>query len=171
MKPKGDCSLMEVLKARKKTVVEVWLTRTLETYPEHTRRFLLREKDRFRNPVGHAFQEALPALFDELLGERDGARLEGLLDTIVRIRAVQDFSAAQAVGFIFLLKNIIREEARKEGEEAADALTALEGRIDELALLASGLYAKCREQILAIQAGESRRRMYLVERMQGRKAG
>ena len=102
--------LTGALAARKDAIVRAWLARTLETYPERTSRLLAKEPDPFRNPVGHALKEALPALFDELLGAMDAGRLAPLLDGIVRIRAVQDFSPSQAVAFVFLLKQVIREE-------------------------------------------------------------
>jgi hypothetical protein len=153
---------MEALAARKDAIVRAWLARTLETYPERTSRLLAQEKDPFRNPVGHALKEALPALFDELLGAVDAGRLATLLDGIVRIRAVQDFSPSQAVAFVFLLKQVIREELGREG------LAAVEGRIDEVALIAFDLFMRCREQMFTIKADEARRRTSLLERMQER---
>src|SRR3990172_2646762 len=100
----GPASLTGALAARKDAIVRAWLARTLETYPERSARFLAKEPDPFRNPVGQALKEALPALFDELLGAMDAGRLAPLLDGIVRIRAVQDFSPSQPVPFLFLLK-------------------------------------------------------------------
>jgi len=176
----GPVPLTGALAARKDAIVRAWLARTLETYPEGTARFLDKERDPFRNPVGQGLKEALPALFDELLGAMDPGRLAPLLDGIVRIRAVQDFSPSQAVAFVFLLKQVIRHELRRpphpalspsggedEGEGAMD-LGALDGRIDEMALLAFDLFMRCREQMFAIKAGEARRRTSLLERMQER---
>ncbi len=164
-------ALGEVLAARKDAIVGEWLAHTLQAYPEHTSRFLGRESDRFRNPVGYTLKQALPALFDELLGDMDAARIAPLLDGIVRIRAVQDFTAAQAVAFVFLLKKVVREELRSEvqGGPAGEDLAALEGRIDEMALLAFDLFMKCRERIYQIRADEAKRRVYLLDRMEGKR--
>jgi len=115
---RGLAPLTRALAARKDAIVAGWLSRTLESYPERNRRFLLQERDAFRNPAGHAFREALPALLDELLGAMDCARIEALLDGIVRIRAVQDFTAGQAVAFVFLLKKVIRDELRRPAHTA-----------------------------------------------------
>ena len=182
----GAPPLMEALAARKDAIVRAWLARTLETYPERTARFLDKERDPFRNPVGQGLKEALPALFDELLGAMDPGRLAPLLDGIVRIRAVQDFSPSQAVAFVFLLKQVLREQmglpphlyplpltGRGEGEGAGEGegvmdLGALDGRIDEMALLAFDLFMRCREQMFTIKADEARRRTSLLERMQER---
>lgn len=162
--------LVKALAARKDALVGEWLSRTLEAYPDHTAGFLARERDPFRNPVGHAFKEAFPALVDELLGEMDAGRITSLLDGIVRIRAVQDFIASRAVAFVFLLKQVIREELKGEiqGRHDENGLAAMDGRIDEMALLAFDLFMKCREELCAIKLNEARSRTYLLERMQGR---
>jgi hypothetical protein len=169
----GEASRMlrEVLAAKRDAIVQAWLARTLQTYPEHTSRFLDRERDRFRNPVGHSLKEALPALFDELLGDMDAARIAPLLDGIVRIRAVQDFTAAQAVAFLFLLKKVVREAlgGAAPGGVTGGEVASLEERIDEMALLAFDLFVKCRERIYEIRTNEARRRVYLLERMDGKR--
>ena len=127
-------------------IAREWLERTLETYPDETVRFLRGEKDRFRNPVGHALQEGLSILVEELFGAMDRARVTQALDGILRIRAVQDFTPSQAVGFVFLLKRVVADPA-------------LEGRIDELALAAFDIYMRCREQLYEIRAKEARRNL------------
>ncbi|MFZ1060324.1 MAG: RsbRD N-terminal domain-containing protein [Candidatus Rokuibacteriota bacterium] len=166
----GSAPLTGALAARKDAIVRAWLARTLETYPERTARFLAKEQDPFGNPVGQALKEALPALFDELLGAMDAGRLAPLLDGIVRIRAVQDFTPSQAVAFVFTLKKVIRDELRggeDKGERAMD-LGALDDRIDEVALLAFDLFMRCREQMFTIKADAARRRTSLLQRMQER---
>ena len=167
----GSAQLTGALAARKDAIVRAWLARTLETYPERTARFLAKEQDPFGNPVGQALKEALPALFDELLGAMDAGRLAPLLDGIVRIRAVQDFTAGQAVAFVFLLKQVIREEMRRPPHLAlspSGGEEELDGRIDEVALLAFDLFMRCREQMFTIKADEARRRTSLLQRMQER---
>jgi hypothetical protein len=154
--------LGEALAARRDVIAGQWLARTLETYPERTRRFLAQEADGFRNPVGQALREALPALVDELLGGMDGARARALLDGIVRIRAVQALAADEAVGFVLLLRRIVREQL--DPPPPAEALAALDERIDRMALLAFDLFAQCRERLREIRAGEIARRTAVLER-------
>ncbi|MCX6635381.1 MAG: RsbRD N-terminal domain-containing protein, partial [Acidobacteria bacterium] len=98
-------------------------------------------------------------LVDEIVGEMDQARITAALDAIMRIRAVEDHTASQAVAFLFLLKEVLREKS-----PAAD-LAAFENRIDRMALLAFDLYMKCREKIYEIKAEEAKRRVYLLERV------
>jgi len=144
-----DPPLAQALAHRKEAVVNEWLARTLRTYPSHTARFLHQEADPFRNPVGAALKQGLPALFDELVGVMDAARIRMVLDSLVRIRAVQDFSPSQAVGFLFLLKDVLREQGALPAE--------FERRIDQMALTAFDLYMECREQIAEIKVSEARR--------------
>lgn len=164
--------MREVLAAQRGAVLEDWLARALASYPEHAARFLRREADPFRNPVGHAFGEALPLLLDELLGEMDMAKVEPALDRLVQIRAVQDLSAAQAVGFVFALRPILRARLERGGAGApdADGLLALEARIDRMALLAFDLYTKWRERLSEIKVNEARRRVALLARLRGAEA-
>jgi hypothetical protein len=129
------------------TIVEQWLRRILESYPPQTAQFLLQQEDPFRNPVGHNFREALTILVVEILGKMNSARVDPAIETIVRIRAVQDFTAAEAVRFVFLLREVL---AGAEGHEPAT-----DKRIDELALLAFDAYARCRERIAEIRGREA----------------
>jgi hypothetical protein len=173
MKDEGAQPLLEALVAKKGAIVKEWLARTLQTYPEHTSRFLSQEKDPFRNPVGHTLRETLPALFDRLVEGADAATVTRLLDPIVRIRAIQDFSAGQAVAFVFLLKRVMREALGDDAVQGpnGEGLAVVEARIDEMALLAFDLFMKCREQIYEIKTNEAKRRLFVLDRMHGERTG
>jgi hypothetical protein len=158
--------LSEALANRRGAVVQRWCERLFQTYPASTKKFLSQEKDPFRNPVGHTLQEGLSALFDGLIQSADIASLTSVLDGIVRIRAVQDFTAGQAIAFPFLLKPIIRMELAADVERYSKELVSLEARIDELALLAFDLFMKCREQVYEIKVNEIKRRAFILERAQ-----
>jgi len=145
----------------KDAITQEWLQQSVATYPQQTARFLLREKDAFRNPVGHTLRRQLPVLTEELLGEMDQARLSAALEGIIRIRAVQNFTASESVGFVFLLKRILREKWKGREEERA----AVEERIDAAALIAFDLYMKCRERIYEVVADEARRRVARLEQI------
>jgi RsbT co-antagonist protein rsbRD N-terminal domain len=150
---------MQALSEQKQAFLEKWWEQTLATYPSQTVGFLHNEKDRFRNPVGHTLREGLATLLDELTGEMDFAKIELALESIVRLRAVQDFTPSQAVGFVYLLRDILREEW--EGGKPPD----VQRRIDTTALLAFDLFMKCREEIYEIKAREAQRKVYVLERM------
>jgi hypothetical protein len=110
---------MPVLAEPKKTILEKWVERTLATYPSQTLRFFESEKDRFRNPVGHTLREGLARLLDQITGEMDLDQVRPALESIVRLRAVQDFTPSQAVGFVYLLRVILDEDERSAAILAA----------------------------------------------------
>jgi len=156
--------LLELPAEEAGAILQKWLTHTLETYPEQTSRFLLQDQDPFSNPVGRALNEGLPVLLEEVMGSLDRERAGPVLEEIVRIRAVQEFSSSQALGFIFRLRGIIREEI---GDGRFDS-AGLDERIDKLALLAFEHYVRCREKMAAIKLGEAKRRVFVLERMASR---
>jgi len=144
------------LSQKKASILERWFYLTLETYPAETSRFLKQEKDRFINPVGYTISQEIEALYDELLRGMNPAKLSTSLDNIIRIRSVQDFSPSQAIAFVFLLKKAVREELESEIRENQlfEELLKFESRIDELALLASDIYVRCREKIYEMRINE-----------------
>jgi hypothetical protein len=157
-------TLASQLAGRRKAIVREWLEQTLRTYPESTGRFLAREKDRFRNPVGYTLEQGLFDIFDGLAGIRHERDIASSLDGIVRMRAVQDFTASQAVAFVFLLKQIVRRHLEPDAAPPAAELEALDSKIDKLALLAFDLFMGCRQKIYELKAGEARRRVFVLER-------
>ncbi len=158
--PPGD------LTEKKRFIAGEWLQRVLETYPEDSSRLLRLERDPFRNPVGHALREGLSVLVEEILGAMDRSRITPALDGIVRIRAVQDFTAGQAVAFVFLLREVVRKHLGDHEE----LLGIAEQRIDELAVLAFDLFMACREKIYEIKANQLRRSVYVQSRLDRNRA-
>ena len=155
-------SLNDLLAQRKTAILKRWFAMVIETYPSDTAKFLKSRKDPFANPVGRTISRGLEALFDELLKGMDYETITSFLDPIIRIRAVQNFSPSQAIGFIFFLKNVIRESLRKEiaEEQIAKDLLLFELKIDELSLIAFNLYMQCREKIYKLKANEMKDRTF-----------
>jgi len=148
----------KLLLQKKPPILKRWLQLIMESYPADARRFLKKQKDQFANPVGHTLSKEIGGLYDELLQGIDRERSSLILDRIIRIRAIQDFSPSQALSFIFLLKRVIREEIETEIQEErlSDELWRFESGIDELALMAFDIYMKCREKIYELRANEAK---------------
>ena len=163
----GSPSLASLLSEHKSAIVAKWLQQTLHTYQESSPSFLSQQADRFRNPVGYTLKEGLAILFDAATQSTAVPETQPALDSIIRIRAVQDMPspASRALAFIFLLKRIIRAGFPKDCMHSSSELAALEARIDDMALLAFDLFVKCREQIAEIKANESKRMAFLVEKI------
>ena len=156
--------LDKIFSEKKSAILNRWFDRAIETYPEETARFLKSKKNRFANPVGNILFQELKSILDGLIQGSEAKALRLCLDNIIRIRAVQDISASQAVSFIFLLKSIIREELEQEIEEnrIGKDLIEFESRIDELTLLGFDIFMQCREKIYDLKANEVHKRTVLA---------
>lgn len=155
-----DTKLKDLLLERKSAILGKWFDELLKTYPADTAPFLKSQKNRFINPVGSIIFRGMEKLFEKLLDGSDSdlvSQAAPVLDSIIRIRAVQDISPSQAVSFILILKKVLREELKKDvpGEDRiAEDLLALESKIDALALLSFDIYMNCREKIYELKVKE-----------------
>lgn len=136
---------------RAQDIVEKWIERMVESCPEQASTLLVRQPDPFRNPVGYAVRNGLSQLWKQLQDRMDAEAIDCALDAVIRIRALQDISPSEAVGFVFLLRSILREQP-----EAFD-FDFLENRIDQLALAAFDKYMRCHDQILSVRLHEHER--------------
>ena len=162
-------SLTTHLAQKKSAILGRWLTTIYESYPPETAIFLRKEKNRFDNPMGYRISEGLEGLYGALLQEMERDQIMTCLDEIIRIRALQNFTPSQALAFIFLLKDVIRQElaAEIQKENLAAELLELESRIDGLALLGFDVYTKRREKIYEIKADEAKRSISAFMRKSG----
>lgn len=151
-----DPTVRARLAARRPALVDQWVERTLATYPPEATRLMAAEADPFRNPAGHALRKNLAVLFDAAILSDDWDAAKRALGEIVRLRAVQDFSADQAVGFIPMLRPIV--------EQACGPVIDIGARIDRLTKLALGMYEECRSRMEEIRANELRRRTWNLTR-------
>jgi hypothetical protein len=152
----------EFLRDNRKKILKKWIDDTVATYPEEARQFMTSRSDRFANPVGGTISGGFDAVYDCLVQKGDFESEEVLkcIDGVVRIRAVQNFTAAQAVGFVYNLKQIVRKALGDQAKDVAviDDLVAFEHEIDKLALLTFDIYMQCRERIYEMRANEIRNR-------------
>jgi len=152
--------LASLLKEHREAILEKWFEQIIATYPEVGSSFLGKQKDRFRNPVGYAITESIGPIYDQVASRMDTDRLREALDGIIRIRSVQEFTPAEAIGFVFQLKSAIREVMGAQLQRVEDwrDLADLESRIDRVALLAFEKYAECRETLHQARGREIERR-------------
>ena len=170
---RAGTALYAVLWPRKEDITKRWIGIVHGSYPFETIGFLRTRKDRFANPVGYRTESAATALVDVLFTEHpDEDALLQAVDEIIRVRAVQDFPPEAAVGVIFAMKDLVREVVLESGQAAAclPALLALESRIDAVALMAFGVYARCREKLHQLRVDEFKRTHSQVLRLAEKKA-
>lgn len=150
--------LQRLLAEKKEAILRRWLDLVLDAYPADTRNFLRSPKNQFTNPVGHTITEGLVSLYKQLQGEDDPVGAAQAMDRLVRVRAVQNMTPSEAVGFIPGLKLILREELKELLREDPQALRELEDRIDRLTLLAFDIFSGCKERLYQIRIQEIRTR-------------
>lgn len=146
--------LHSLLSEKREAIAKEWFNLIIQEYPPDTAKFLKNQTNRFANPIGHVISEAMEAVLGHLVEDRDLADVYRGLDGLVRVRAVQDFTASQSIRFIFSLKGVIRKQA--QGHSLSGELLELETRIDELALGCFDIYMSCREKIYDLKATELR---------------
>ncbi len=143
---------------KKPEILNKWFDLILETYPPDTASFLKSRKNRFANPVGRTIFEGIEGIFEEFLQGMDYDRVSPFLDNIIKIRAIQNFSPSQAIGFVLLLKKVIREELADEIREHQlfEELLTLESKVDVLSGISFDIYMKCREKLYELRTNELR---------------
>ena len=153
-----ETKMIKSLEANKKQILDRWFDATINSYPPETVRVLGRIKNKFDNPVGAATHASLEAIFERIISQdadrMDASALEDALDPIIRIRAVQSFTPAMAVCFVFELKDIGKKILAPEFYEPFDR------QVDKIALAAFNRYMKCRESIFLLKATEAKRRVH-----------
>jgi hypothetical protein len=156
----------DFLKQKKAAIKRRWLELIIDTYPADGREFFRKQKNRFLNPVGAALSRLVEALYDELLNGAASADISTILEDFVKVRAVQDFTPSEAVGFVLYLKQAVREELAEDIRTSRlfEELLALETRIDRLLLKAFDVYMQAREKIYEIKANDLKRKSFLALR-------
>ena len=149
-------SLVNILSDKRSAIIKKWRDVIVDTYPSDTQRFIRKEKDQFANPVGNIISKDVETLYDELIKDGDHDKITSCLESIIRIRAVQDFRPSQAIGFVLHLKMLIREALGPKAPLNGffSEFQAFENRIDDIALLAFDIYSQCRQKIYEIRVNE-----------------
>ena len=148
--------LNNLMSQKRSSILKKWFNLVLNSYPHDTSRFLKLEKNQFANPVGYTISQGLNNIYDELLKGEDFKNISPFLERVIRVRAVQDFSPSRAVEFVFLLKDVLRDELKGEirRKDILEDLLRFESRIDSLAMFAFDMYERCREEIYEIRVNE-----------------
>jgi hypothetical protein len=141
---------------KKSEIIEKWLHSIFDEYSTDTSRFLKQEKDRFSNPVGYIIRQEAETIFEKLIQGVDPKSLSASLDSIIRIRAVQEFTPSQAVCFLLRLKQVVQDEVTDEigNSQLNREILDFYERTDSLLLLAFDIYMECRQQIINLQMRE-----------------
>ncbi len=159
---KLDADFRAFLKERKASVLKKWFCGALESYPADTSKSLM-GKDRFANPVGYILSHGMEGVLDTLIEGGSRRDLDAAMEEMIKVKAVQDFSASEAVSFIFELKGAVRDEVSASGRTFE--MEPLDKAVDGLALSAFDLYMRSREKIYDLKANEARNMTFRLLKM------
>ena len=151
-------NLKQHLIEKKPAILKKWFDAIAGTYPKDTAGFLKKQKAQFTNPVGYTLAEGTERLFDALLQGMIPDTVSSFLDSMVRIRAIQEFAPSEALAFIVQLKQVVRQELGSEvlqQQGITEELVAFDSAIDDLALFSFDIYMKCREKIYELKAKDA----------------
>ena len=150
--------IKELLIEKKSSIVGKWTERLLKTYSEETLKFLKADRNQFSNPVGNIISTNADSIYDEIISGNNPDKLRSLLTDIIRIRAVQDFTPSEAIGFVYILKEVICEELEefKKDPKFNNEFYEICEKIDEMALIAFDIYVECKEKVHRIRINEIR---------------
>ncbi|PIE65697.1 MAG: hypothetical protein CSA26_02630 [Desulfobacterales bacterium] len=140
-------NLTDALKSHKNDILTLWIDRTLDSYTSPG--FFKKAKDHFANPVGVNTTAALTTIFDLLVDNSEPSAYADALDQIIRIRAVQALTPAQAVAPLLELKWIVKSQfsAKQDTQPLLMELDEFDCEIDRIALMGFNIYMECREQL------------------------
>ncbi|MBF0105183.1 MAG: RsbRD N-terminal domain-containing protein [Deltaproteobacteria bacterium] len=150
--------LKELLEHRQTEILKKWFDRVVNGYKPEAARFLTGGGDRFANPVRHTLLTEFENIFSFLWGEGGDERLSTALENIIKITAVQDKTPSKALGFIFVLRDLLFEEVAADPALDAgikqDMLVSCVHQTDSLVSLGFDIYSRCREKIYEIRIKE-----------------
>ncbi|MBT8374850.1 MAG: RsbRD N-terminal domain-containing protein [Deltaproteobacteria bacterium] len=153
--------LRNLLENKKSTIINKWFEYVTDTYAPDAALFFKNQGDEFLNPVGGTTRSILEKLFEAILKKTDADGIAVTLEPLIKIRAVQNFSPSKAVGFLFVLKTIIRKELKKELKKInPEELVSIDARIDSLALIGFDIFMQCREKIYDLKTNTERSKIY-----------
>lgn len=144
---------MNILQQKREKWLKKWLEAVFSSYPSESALFFRNTKDAFSNPVGATLKTGLTTLYDALAEPNfDPDAAKKGLEPVVKLRSVQEFTPAKALGFIYELKTIMHSGTESPPAEIREVFS----RIDMLMLMAFDLYMENKKIIYSLRASQAR---------------
>ena len=146
----------EILTNQKSSILKRWFKAIIDSYPAESGQYLSNTSNKFSNPIGVAIENALPPILDAVISNTLSEDAEKGLEDIIKIRAVQEVDASDALGFIFSLKAILISDISSylNTDDAIREFFLLEKSLDAVTLYSFNQYVKLRENIFQIKSNE-----------------
>ncbi|WP_339136319.1 MAG: RsbRD N-terminal domain-containing protein [Candidatus Electrothrix sp. GW3-4] len=155
-------NISEAFKNKEKKIIDTWVERALDSYTSAD--FFKQSKDQFANPVGANIRVGLTKIFHLILAEADAQDFAEPLDQVVRIRAVQEFTPAQAVAPLLELKWVVKQvfSADEKCRSLLPELNPFDRDVDRIALMAFDMYMNCRDRLYQARIRELKSGSYIL---------
>ncbi len=142
-------SLNNLLQQKQDAILHTWLRMIYEPFGAGVSTPRADGGDRFTDPVGYTISRNAAFILNALIQGDDPEASRVYLETIIKIRAVQDLTHQQAVRFMSDLKTAIRSQVTNETMklEPAEEVRELDKRIDRLGHVADEIYIEKKRQI------------------------
>ena len=166
-------SIGDLLREKTDTIVDRWGEVVLSAYPSDAAVLFQQQQDPFANPIGKSVRDGTRGLFQAILNGMDPEDLRSHLDEIIRVRAVQEISPADALSFVFALRSIIRKviPELETDPRLLREVAELDEKIDRVALAAFDVYTEAREEVSQLRIKEVKRQVsWVFEKMNQRDA-
>lgn len=156
--------LHDLLIENKGAILDKWIDLVLASYPADASRIFKKQKDRFANPVGYNVSHCLAELYDALVEKTDLKLVLPVIEELVKVRAVQTFSPSDAVSFVYILKQVVKEECEKEGMNSFDLQEwfDFETQADVVAYTVFDLYMTSRERLYQVRINELKSGKHII---------
>ncbi len=154
--------LTEAFEKKEQDILASWIDKTLDSYVSSS--FFKQSADRFANPVGANIKDGFTRIYKLLINNADLEEMKSPLDQLIRIRAVQEFTPAQAVVPIMELKWVVRQifSSDKKMRVLLSQLDSFDCAVDRLTLMAFDIYSECREQLYRNRVRELKSGRYIL---------
>ncbi len=155
--------LQQFLIENKENILSKWRDLLFGAYHPESLPFFKKQKDRFANPIGFCIKQGLADLYSMLSEDSEKETLSSTVIQFLKLRAVQVDSPADAVSFIFGLKQIVFDQCTKE--EFSPTLhewREFEIRLDNIAITIFNQFMESRERLFQVKINELRSGNYLL---------
>jgi hypothetical protein len=148
--------LDKLLVEKRAVILSQWEDCLLEKFVPDTIRIFKKQKDQFANPMGHKITAGLAELFDVICDTGSHEVETPALGQLIKLRAIQEISASDAVSFVFRLKKIVRKECLKKVKttESYEEWLEFDAGVDAAALAIFDMFMASREQIYTVRVNE-----------------
>lgn len=155
--------LKQFLEENQESIVGKWIEQILNEYPSDSSVFFKKQKDRFANPIGYFVKQGLADLYKLLNSDSGDQAFSSALSQFIKLRAVQVPVPAEAVSFIFWLKQLVLDQCKKENfSPTLDEWRQFGISVDNLALTIFNQFMESREKLFQVKINELRSGNYLL---------